>query len=115
MAGVELYFDDLERAQRFYEQTLGLRLAEVEKGHHAKFAVGPGFLCAEAKGTEDYPSADKAVVFVEVPNLKSVIAHVGASHVVKVVFDAPQPWAAVRDPEGHTVLLLQAVERQSRT
>jgi predicted enzyme related to lactoylglutathione lyase len=109
LAGVELYFDDLERARRFYQATLGLPLVDAESGHHAKFAVGSSFVCAEVKGAEDYPSADKAVVFVEVTDIEDVIARVGAPHVVKVALNAPQPWAAVRDPEGHTVLLLQSV------
>jgi predicted enzyme related to lactoylglutathione lyase len=108
LAGVELYFDDLEQAKRFYGSTLGLWLEEEQGGHHVKFALGPGFLCAERKGVEDFPSADKAVVFIEVADLRRTVASIGSQGLVRSELHAPRPWAAVRDPEGHTVLLLQA-------
>jgi catechol-2,3-dioxygenase len=34
--GVELYFDDLERAKNFYEETLGLAVSDEQTGHHAQ-------------------------------------------------------------------------------
>jgi predicted enzyme related to lactoylglutathione lyase len=107
LAGVELYFDDLGAAKQFYIEALGLQLEEDDPNHHVKFSAGPGFLCLERKGVEDYPSAEKAVVFLEVASLQSAVARVGASNVLRSVPDGEQPWAAVRDPEGHTVLLLQ--------
>ena len=48
--GVELYFDNLEKAKDFYRQTLGLNISEEEGGHHAKFDGGVGFICLECKG-----------------------------------------------------------------
>jgi predicted enzyme related to lactoylglutathione lyase len=39
--GVELYFDDLETAQRFYRDTLQLELSDEQVGHHAKFGTVP--------------------------------------------------------------------------
>jgi bleomycin resistance family protein len=47
--GTELYFDDLERAKRFYRDTLGLELSEEMPGHHAKFDFAAEFLCLEQK------------------------------------------------------------------
>jgi predicted enzyme related to lactoylglutathione lyase len=71
--GVELYFDNLERAKRFYLETLGLKISDEQVGHHAKLDSGAGFVCLERKGAESYPSRDKAVLFFEVPNLASAL------------------------------------------
>jgi catechol 2,3-dioxygenase-like lactoylglutathione lyase family enzyme len=108
LAGVELYFDDLERARRFYSTTLGLPVAEHDATHHTKLSVGEAFVCLERKGVEHYPSAHKAVVFLEVEDLHAAIKRLDAADVLQHDPDAAQPWAAVRDPEGHTVMLLQA-------
>ena len=69
LTGVELYFEDLPRAKKFYRETLGLELADESAGHFAQFAAGNSFVCLESKGSENYPSLDKAVLFFEVPNL----------------------------------------------
>src|SRR5262249_208032 len=66
LLGMELYFDDVPRARDFYRGVLGLPLEEEQPRHHAKFAPQGGFLCLERKGVENYPSQDKAVVFLEV-------------------------------------------------
>ena len=107
LAGVELYFENLGAAKAFYAETLGLPLQEYDPDHHAKFAAGDGFVCAEKKGVEDYVSADKAVVFLEVPSVRQAVESVGPPHVLRAELSGPKPWAAIRDPEGHTVLLLQ--------
>jgi len=108
--GVELYFEDLQSAKRFYCDTLGLDLAEDSPGHHAKFDFNDRFLCLEKKGVESYPSRDKAVVFFEVDDLQSAIHSIGPD---RIVHSEPDPagdspaWAVLHDPEGHNVLLLQ--------
>jgi hypothetical protein len=56
--GVELYFENLGEARRFYVETLGLSLSDEEVGHHAKFGGEAGFVCLEKKGVENYPSKD---------------------------------------------------------
>jgi|ERR1700730_2109192 predicted enzyme related to lactoylglutathione lyase len=107
--GVELYFEDLETAKRFYRETLGLKLSEEQVGHHAKFGAGSNFICLERKGTEGYPSLDKAVLFFEVPDLAEVIDGIGRERVVQNEperGDRPS-WAVIHDPEGHNILLLQ--------
>ncbi len=109
--GVELYFDDLERAKRFYRDTVGLELSEEMPGHHAKFEAAAGFLCLERKGSESYPSRDKAVTFLQVSDLQAAIDRIGRNQMVRI---EPQgsgghpPWAVLHDPEGHNVLLVQA-------
>jgi len=101
--GVELYFENLEKAKKFYVQTLGLVVSDEQAGHHAKFDSGAGFICLERKGAESYPSKDKAVLFFEVPDLRSAVAAVGWDKVVH----SEATWAVLHDPEGHNILLLQ--------
>ncbi len=50
--GIELYYDDLDEARKFYQNSLGLKLADEEAGHHAKFESEAGFVCLERKGVE---------------------------------------------------------------
>jgi len=114
LIGVELYFDDLVAAKRFYQETLGLKVSHQQSGHHVQFETGGPFLCLERKGVEDYPSRDKAVIFLEVGDVRSAVEKLGKHKVVH--FDAgnangASPWAVLHDPEGHNVLLLQANHR----
>jgi len=102
-AGVELYFERLDEARRFYSELLGLEVAEERSGHFARFDGGNGFLCLERRGSESYPSRDKAVLFFEVSELASAIASIGRERFVHI--DAG--WAVLHDPEGHNVLLLE--------
>jgi predicted enzyme related to lactoylglutathione lyase len=81
--GVELYFEDLERAKKFYLETMGLEVSDEQVGHHAKFDSGAGFVYLERKGAESYPSKDKAVLFFEVPDLKSAIMPIGQDRLVQ--------------------------------
>lgn len=101
--GVELYFDDLEQAKKFYLEALGLEISDEQAGHYAKFDSGAGFVCLERKGSESYPSQDKAVLFFEVPDVKSAVAALGPDRLVQV----ESTWAVLHDPEGHNVLLLE--------
>ncbi|HTZ89655.1 MAG TPA: VOC family protein [Alloacidobacterium sp.] len=100
--GAELYFDDLERAKKFYTETLGLKISDEQSGHHAKFDCGAGFVCLERKGSESYPSRDKAVLFFEVPDLQAAIIAIGQDQLVQ----KEAQWAVLHDPEGHNILLL---------
>ena len=108
LAGIELYFDDLPRAKAFYADVLGLDLAEEQAGHHAQVVTGTGFVCLERRGVEDYPSADKAGLFLEVLDLARALEGIGSDRVVRAELNAPKPWAVLHDPEGHNILLLQA-------
>jgi catechol 2,3-dioxygenase-like lactoylglutathione lyase family enzyme len=101
--GVELYFDDLERARKFYIDILGLRISDEEPGHHARFDSGAGFICLEGKGCETYPSRDKAVLFFEVSDLRAAVATIGRDRLLR----EEEHWAVLQDPEGHSILLLE--------
>lgn len=103
LVGVELYFADLQKAKTFYAETLGLKLAEEQLEHHAKFESGGRFICLEQKGAESYPSKDKAVLFFEVADLRGAIAALGQERVIQ----STPKWAVLHDPEGHNILLLQ--------
>ena len=101
--GVELYFENLEKAKKFYVETIGLDVSDEQVGHHAKFDSGAGFVCLERKGVESYPSQDKAVLFFEVPDLRSAIEAIGVERIVQ----SERTWAVMHDPEGHNVLLIE--------
>ena len=109
-AGVELYFEDLPKARSFYKEVLGLELSDEEPGQYAKFNSGSGFICVERKGSESYPSQDKAVLFFEVENLAAALQSIGPVRVVQS--STPQrkgsAWAVIHDPEGHNILLLES-------
>ena len=102
-AGVELYFNDLKRARSFYADTLGLQIADEDTERYTKFSDGGGFICLERKGSESYPSQDKAVLFFEVSDLQAAISAIGEQHFVQ----HQEKWAVLHDPEGHNILLLQ--------
>jgi len=110
LVGVELYFDDLVAAKNFYEGILGLDIFSEQPGHHAQFDVGQAFLCLEKKGVVDYPSRDKAVIFLEVPNVQDAVEAIGRERFVHVETgdERTPPWAVLHDSEGHNVLLLEA-------
>lgn len=108
-AGVELYFEDLPRARAFYKDVLGLEIADETPGHYAKFDGGASFICVERKGSESYPSADKAVLFFAVEDLAAALQSLGAERVVQSGSSkSGRPsWAVIHDPEGHNILLIE--------
>ncbi len=108
LIGVELYSDDLARASAFYSEVLGLPVTDRDPGRFTQFAPGDAFLCVERKGVEEYPSRDKAVVFLETPDLERLVERVGEARFVRIERAAAPPWAVLHDPDGHNVLILQA-------
>jgi predicted enzyme related to lactoylglutathione lyase len=107
LVGVELYFEDLPRARAFYQEVLGLELAETREGHHVKFMTPGGFICLERQGVEEYPSADKAVLFFEVSNLSQALERIGADRVIRRGHRGSDAWAVLHDPEGHNILIVE--------
>jgi hypothetical protein len=81
--GVERCFENLERAKKFYIETMGLEVSDEQVGHHARFESGAGFVCLERKGAGLYSSKDKAVLFFEVPDLRLAIAAIGQDRLVQ--------------------------------
>lgn len=78
LVGVKLYLEDLQGARKPYLHTLGLHISDEQPGHHAKFATDAAFVCLETKGSESYPSRDKALLFFEVHDLRAAVMAVGA-------------------------------------
>jgi predicted enzyme related to lactoylglutathione lyase len=111
--GIELYFDNLEEGKRFYGYTLGFPLLDEAPGHYARYDTHPSFICLERKGSEPYPSRDKAVIFLEVPNLLDAVDSIGRHRIIEM---KPQgegkrrPWAVFHDPEGYNIVLLEAAK-----
>jgi catechol 2,3-dioxygenase-like lactoylglutathione lyase family enzyme len=101
--GAGFYFDNLDEAKTFYSQTLGLKLADHQPGHFAKFDSGTSFVTLEQKGSETYPSKDKATLFFVVPDLEAAKTAIGVDRFVQ----SEANWAVLHDPEGHNILLLQ--------
>jgi catechol 2,3-dioxygenase-like lactoylglutathione lyase family enzyme len=111
LIGVELYFDDLQQGKHFYGNVLGLELLDQEAGHHARFNAGECFVCVERKGSEPYPSRDKAVVFLEVSHLADAVRCIGEEKIIasKPLSEGRRlPWAALHDPEGYNIVLVEA-------
>jgi predicted enzyme related to lactoylglutathione lyase len=117
LTGVELYFDDLPRAKKFYRNTLGLELAAESNGNFAQFDAGGSFVCVERKGSENYPSLDKAVLFFEVPDLAATVDLLGHDRILRyapAVQSGRPSWAVLHDTEGHNILLIETRNRKSR-
>ena len=91
LVGVELYFEDLQGARKFYLDTLGLHISDGQPGHHAKFATDAAFVCLET-------------LFFEVHDLRAAVTAIGAHRFLR----SEPHWAVLHDPEGHNVLLLEA-------
>jgi len=88
--GIELHFDDLQKGKRFYGETLGFRVRDGVPGRYARYDTEPAFVCLERKGSEPYPSRDKAVLFLEVPDLLQAVESIGR-HLVLEMFRESAP------------------------
>jgi len=111
LIGVELYFSDLHKGKQFYGDVLGLDVQDEEEGHHVQFDAGGSFVCLERKGSESYASRDKAVVFLEVPDLAEAIGSIGQEKIVATGGRGEsrrRAWAALHDPEGYNIVLVEA-------
>lgn len=96
--GVELDFEDLERAKEFYLDALGLCLADEHRARHAKFDADAAFLCLETKGSKSYPSRDRGVLFFEVPDLQAPVSAIGPNRFVP----SKPLWAVLQVRKGTT-------------
>jgi predicted enzyme related to lactoylglutathione lyase len=108
--GVELYFEDLKKGMRFYGERFGFRILDEESGHYARYDTLPAFICLERKGSETYPSLDNAVLFLEVPNLLEAVESIGRDLILEMKPAGEgkrRPWAALHDPEGYNIVLLE--------
>lgn len=107
---VELYFDHLEEGKHFYCETLGFAIHDEAPGRFARLATEPAFICLERKGLESYPSRDKAVIFLQVPNLAEAVNAIGKERILEIKpqgESSRRPWAVLHDPEGYNIVLVE--------
>jgi catechol 2,3-dioxygenase-like lactoylglutathione lyase family enzyme len=109
--GVELYVSDLRRARDFYSGVIGLPVEEDQRDHHVRLSPEGGFVCLERRGVESYPSIEKAVVFLEIADLRAAVQSVGTERFTRIELSVTPPWAVLPDPDGHSVLLVQGAGR----
>src|ERR1700693_3319312 len=95
--GAGFYFDNLDEDKTFDSQTLGLKLADHQPGHFAKFDSGTSFVTLEQKGSETYPSKDKATLFFVVPDLEAAKTAIGVDRFVK----SEENWGGLGGRGGH--------------
>lgn len=55
LIGIELYFDDLDKARKFYKDILGLTITEELADHRAQFESAGRFICLSARGLSRTP------------------------------------------------------------
>ncbi len=99
------------------ERLLALNWPMNLASHFAQVAAGTSFVCLERKGSENYPSLDKAVLFFEVPDLAATVELLGPDRILRYEPAAKSgraSWAVLHDTEGHNILLLHAPNRKSR-
>jgi predicted enzyme related to lactoylglutathione lyase len=100
---------DIERARRFYEGVLDLKVSEkMMGGQWIEYAIGPDTLAIGNVGEQWKPSADGTSVALEMENFDQAIADLKKA---KVAFDA-EPFetpcchmAVVQDPDGNKIII----------
>jgi len=111
---VELYFDDLEAAKRFYQETSASTFFTSSPGiTYSLKPAGHSYAWRRREWKNTLP-AIKPCIFLEVADVRSAGERLGKEKVVH--FDVGNahggsPWAVLHDPEGQNVLLLQANNR----
>ena len=71
------------RPNCFTRKNSASKLADHQPGHFAKFDSGTSFVTLEQKGSESYPSKDKAVLFFAVPDLEAAKDALGADRIIE--------------------------------
>ena len=102
--GVELYFEDLERAKEFYLDTLGPRISDEQPVTRPSSVLMPRLSAWKQKGPSPIPPAIRPCFSFEVPDPPAAVTAIGQHCSAR-----SQPrWAVLHDPEGHNILLLPA-------
>ena len=107
---------DLDRSHRFYGETLGLRVYREFGGGRVYF-LGGGFLEVSGEvpdprsGTEPAVDVDKIALWLQVPDLAAVHAHLVERGVDIVEPPARMPWGLdemwVQDPDGVRIVFVE--------
>jgi predicted enzyme related to lactoylglutathione lyase len=100
---------DIERARRFYENVLGLKVSEqMMGGKWIEYSVGPDVLAIANVGDQWLPSDRGTSVALEMENFDEAIAELKKAG---ITFDA-EPFetpcchmAVVQDPDGNKLII----------
>ncbi len=117
-----IYVADLQRALRFYQGLLGLRVLEEEDGYaRLQGREGTTTIGLHTLSTEvpSIPSKEAIRLYFEVSNLDEFCKELQSKG---VKFDQPpedMPWgwrhAYLRDPDGHLISLYWAGEKRLKS
>ena len=106
---------DLERALRFYGETLGLKIyREYGTGSDrgVVFFIGGGYL--EITGRAAPVDVDKISLWLQVPDINEVHARLAAADVDIVDPPERKPWGLlemwIHDPDGLTIVVVEVPE-----
>ncbi len=111
IAYVNVFVSDLDRALRFYESKLGLRVAHSDTGHgYASLSAGPVHLGLAVAGAEqaDWVGRHTGVGFA-VADLDAEFERLSSAGVAFPMPPTRQPWggylALFADPDGNVFYL----------
>ena len=100
---------DIPRARRFYEDLLGLHVAEeMMGGQWIEYAIGDNTLAIANVGEEWKPSSQGTSVAVEVESFDEAITQLKTQHVLFAAEPFETPcchMAVVQDPDGNKLII----------
>jgi predicted enzyme related to lactoylglutathione lyase len=109
IAFVGIPVTDMQRAREFYEEVLGLRVAEqMGGGRWVEYDVGNNTLAIASVGAEWQPSDQGTGAALEVENFDEAIKRLKDRHVRFAVEPMETPccrMAIVQDPDGNKVAI----------
>lgn len=114
VAFIVYYVRDMERARRFYGETLGLRAGDVFNDDWVEFDVGNATFALDATGEAlgIEPGSSSGAGF-EVDDIAAVRARLtnGGAHVTEIYEFPPCMACFARDPDGNRFTLHQRKRR----
>lgn len=110
IAFVGIPVTDMERARKFYEGVLGLKMSEeMGSGHWVEYAIGDDTLAIGSVGDQWKPSPDGTTsAAIEVENFEEAIKRLKDRHVrfAAEPFESPCcHMAVVQDPDGNKLII----------
>jgi catechol 2,3-dioxygenase-like lactoylglutathione lyase family enzyme len=110
---VTIYVSDMDRAVRFYSETLGLKLTERHGNHWASLDGGPGLTIGLHPATPEVPARRQGSIalglYLEQPIGSAVrdLAARGVAFAGPVVEDKALSLAFFADPDGNPLYLAE--------
>jgi catechol 2,3-dioxygenase-like lactoylglutathione lyase family enzyme len=110
---VTIYVSDMDRAVRFYSETLGFRLTERHGNHWASLDGGPGLTIGLHPSTAEVPAGRQGSIalglYLDAPIEKAVaeLESRGAQFRGPIVEDKALSLAFLSDPDGNPLYVAQ--------